>query len=45
VVDGEAIETVTSKTGKYDYAQTILDEMVSIMYGKKEHPFSHIVKS
>lgn len=44
MVDGEAIETETSRLGKFDHAQSILDELQSIMYGLKEHPFSYIVK-
>jgi len=44
LADGEEITTVTSKTGKYDYAQSILEDLQSIMYGEREHPFSYIVK-
>jgi len=44
VADGERIKTKATEKGGYDFALSLLNELQAIMYGEKEHPFSHLVR-
>lgn len=38
------ITTKATENSGYEYAKSILEDLQSIMYGIREHPFSHIVR-